>query len=89
MHISTVREDNVVIPISTTKKKIDIPSDKDMDNNNNYDFDIENIDWLTYMSQFVYLAKTSVDFMENLKMRLSHADKEMMVIDTKEESEVV
>lgn len=66
-----------IVSIHPEKKEVEIPMVSYDDNKNISEYDIENIDWLSYMQHFTFLAKSSTDYIEKLSSKLSDVDKEM------------
>lgn len=63
------------ISIHSKKKVVQIPAVSNLDKKSINEYDIKNIDWLSYMQQFTFLAKNVSGYIDALNAKLSDVDR--------------
>lgn len=65
------------VSIHPKEKDVEIPTVSNVNKKSINEYDIENIDWLSYMQHFTFLAKNASGYFDSLNAKLSDVDKEM------------
>lgn len=65
------------VSIYPKEKDVEIPTVSNVNKKSINEYDIENIDWLSYMQHFTFLAKNASGYFDSLNAKLSDVDKEM------------